>query len=182
MLKGKLVRLREYTKEDLDKVLEYINDPEVKKYLMPGIPFPLRKEDEEKWYQNLDGFSTKSYSFAIETLSKKEYIGGCGINNIDWKNSVASVGIFLGKPHWNKGYGTDAMSILVRFIFNEMNINKIKLSVYSFNKRAIRAYEKVGFKIEGVLREELYREGKYHDVYVMGILKNEWKNMNSSKV
>ncbi|MBO8161851.1 MAG: GNAT family N-acetyltransferase, partial [Thermosipho sp. (in: Bacteria)] len=101
-------------------------------------------------------------------------------NNIDWKNSVATVGIFLGRPHWNKGYGTDAMKVLVRFIFNEMNINKVKLSVYSFNKRGIRAYEKAGFKIEGVLREELFREGKYHDVYVMGILKNEWKNMISS--
>ncbi|MCD6550708.1 GNAT family protein [Thermotoga sp.] len=182
MLKGKLVRLREYRKEDIDKALEYINDPEVKKYLIPGIPFPLRREDEEKWYQNLDGFSTKSYSFAIETLSTREYIGGCGINNIDWKNSIAEVGIFLGRPYWNKGYGTDAMKVLVRFIFNEMNINKIKLGVYSFNKRAMRVYEKVGFKVEGVLREELYREGKYHDVYVMGILRREWKDMESSNV
>ena len=175
MLEGELVRLRAYRREDIDKVLRYINDPEVKKYLIPGIPFPLRKEDEEKWYQNLDAFSTKSYSFAIETLSDEEYIGGCGINNIDWKNSVAMVGIFLGRPHWNKGYGTDAMKVLVRFIFDEMNINKIKLGVYGFNKRAIRVYEKVGFKVEGVLREELYREGKYHDVYIMGLLRREWK-------
>ncbi len=79
MLEGELVRLRAYRREDIDKVLRYINDPEVKKYLIPGIPFPLRKEDEEKWYQNLDAFSTKSYSFAIETLSDEEYIGGCGI-------------------------------------------------------------------------------------------------------
>ncbi|MBT1247869.1 GNAT family N-acetyltransferase [Thermosipho sp. 1223] len=171
-----LVRLRAYKKEDIDIVLEYINDPEVKKYLVPGIPFPFRKEDEEKWYQNLDPFSTKSYSFDIETLEGKEYIGGCGINDVDWKNSVAVVGIFLGKPHWNKGYGTDAMKVLVRFIFEEMNINKIKLYVYSFNKRAIKSYEKVGFKKEGVLREEIFRNGKYHDVYVMGILKKEWQS------
>ncbi|QTA37754.1 GNAT family N-acetyltransferase [Thermosipho ferrireducens] len=180
MLKGKLVRLRAYSKDDLEKVLEYINDSEVKKCLTPGIPFPFRKEDEEKWYQNLNPFSEKSYSFAIETLSDGEYIGGCGINNVYWKNSVATVGIFLGKPFWNKGYGTDAMRVLVNFIFNEMNINKVRLDVYSFNKRAIKSYEKVGFKVEGILREEIFREGKYHDIFVMGILRNEWKKINKA--
>lgn len=108
-------------------------------------------------------------------MEDNEYIGGCGINHVDWKNSRAEVGIFLGKPFWNKVYGTDAMRVLVNFIFNEMNLNKISLNVYSFNERAIRSYEKVGFKVEGVLKQHIYREGHYHDEIIMAILKSEWK-------
>ena len=64
--------------------------------------------------------------------------------------------------------------MIVRFIFNEMNIHKVKLGVYSFNKRAFKSYEKCGFTVEGTLRDEIYREGKYHDIITMGILRNEF--------
>ncbi|SHE36359.1 Protein N-acetyltransferase, RimJ/RimL family [Marinitoga hydrogenitolerans DSM 16785] len=171
---GYLVKLRAYSKKDLDKTLEYINDLEVRKYINPGIVFPFRYEDEEKWYESINPDNGGKYTFAIEKIEDNKYIGGCGINEIDWKNSVATVGIFIGKPFWNKGYGTEAMKLLVNFVFNEMNINKVKLSVFSFNKRAIRSYEKIGFKVEGVLREEIFRDGIYHDEIIMGILRKEW--------
>lgn len=176
MYDGNLVRLRAYEKNDLEIARKFVNDPEVKKYLIPGIPFPLRVDDEEKWYNSLNPFGKGEYSFAIERIEDGKYIGGCGINKVDWKNSVAEVGIFLGKPYWNKGYGTDAMRVLVNFIFSEMNINKVKLEVFSFNERAIRSYEKVGFKIEGALREEIFRNGKYYNVIVMGLLRKEWNS------
>lgn len=96
MFEGKLVRLRAYRKEDIEKALEFANDPEVKKCLVPGIPFPWRKEDEEKWYQSLNPFSTDSYSFAIEKLSDGEYIGGCSINKIDWKTLWQRSAYFWG--------------------------------------------------------------------------------------
>lgn len=87
------------------------------------------------------------------------------------------VGIFIGdKNYWNKGYGTDAMRILIRFIFEQMNINKIKLNVYEFNPRAVRCYEKCGFKKEGTLRQEIFRDGKYYDQYIMSILREEYYN------
>ncbi|KLO21664.1 acetyltransferase [Marinitoga sp. 1197] len=174
MYEGKLIRLRAYSKDDIANILEYINDFDVKKYLMPGIPLPFRYEDELKWYEKLNPMKADNYSFAIERKEDNKYIGGCGIVSVDWKNSVTTVGIFLGKPFWNKGYGTDAMKVLINFIFNEMNVNKVKLHVFSFNKRAIKSYEKVGFKIEGILREEIFREGKYHDEIIMGLLRNEW--------
>ncbi|OQY09032.1 MAG: GNAT family N-acetyltransferase [Marinitoga sp. 4572_148] len=175
MIEGKFVRLRAYSKNDLKKALEYINDYEIKKFLTPGIPFPYKMEDEEKWYENINPNGKGIYDFAIELKETNEYIGGCGINNVDWKNSVATVGVFIGKPFFNKGYGTEAMDLLVDFVFNEMNMNKVKLHVFSFNKRAIKSYEKVGFKVEGVLREQIFREGKYHDEIIMGLLRREWK-------
>lgn len=173
MFTGKLVKLRAYTSQDTEQALAFVNDPELKYYLMPGVPFPLTLNDEKKFIEGMSAFK-ENYSFAIETLDG-EYIGGCGVNSVDWKNSKTVVGIFIGdKNYWGKGYGTEAMELLVAFIFNEMNLNRIELNVYSFNERAIKSYEKCGFKREGVLREALYKQGKYHDEVVMSILKSEY--------
>lgn len=175
MYEGVLVRLRAYAKEEMDYVKDLINRSEIKKYLSPGIPFPYTLEDELKFYESISA-NNDTYTFAMETKDAKELIGGCGINAIDWKNSTATVGIFIGKDRFlSKGYGTDAMKVLVNFIFDEMNINKIKLEVYSFNLRAIKCYEKLGFKEEGCLRKELFREGKYHDVLHYGMFRDEFK-------
>lgn len=174
MFSGKLVRLREYKKEDIPLKYSFINDPEVLKYLEPGIPYPVTLNEELKWFESISAFRD-SYRFAIETISESHYIGDCGINSIDWKNSIASVAIFIGNSAYrNKGYGTEAMRILLDFTFNQVNINKIRLSVYSFNDRAIKSYEKCGFSVEGVLRQEIFREGKYYDVIAMGILRDEY--------
>ena len=174
MYSGEKVKLREYKKEDIRKAQKYMNDPEIKKLLNSNIPYPITFEDEERWYESLRA-TKDTYNFAIETLEDNQYIGGCGINKIDWKNSVLIIGIFIGdKEYWNKGYGTDAINILIRFIFEQMNIRKIKLQVFSFNERAIRAYEKCGFKREGVLRQEIFRDGRYHDEIIMGLLRQEY--------
>jgi RimJ/RimL family protein N-acetyltransferase len=175
MYTGEKIRLREYRKEDIPKALKFMNDPEIKRFLTPGIPFLYTLEDETKWYDGQSALKD-TYNFAIESLDEKNYIGGCGINSLDWKNSVAVVGIYIGeKTFWGKGYGTDAMNVLIKFIFEQMNINKIKLNVYDFNQRAVKSYEKSGFVKEGVLRQEIYKDGKYHDEYVMGLLRSEYE-------
>lgn len=175
MYEGVLVRLRAYEKEEMADVKNLINRSEIKRYLSPGIPFPYTLEDEIKFYESISA-TNDTYTFAIETKESKELIGGCGINAIDWKNSRATVGIFIGKEGYlSKGYGTDAMKVLVNFIFNEMNINKVKLEVYSFNARAIKCYEKLGFVQEGCLRKEIFREGKYHDILHYGLFREEFK-------
>lgn len=175
MYYGKKVKLRAYKKEDTVLAYEYMNDNELKRLLVNKIPYPMILEQEENWFKSLID-SKDSYSFAIEDLETGKYIGGCGINQINWLNRIATVGIFIGnKNYWGKGYGTDAMNTLVKFIFEQMNINKVKLNVFDFNKRAKKCYEKCGFKVEGVLRQELFRDGKYCDEYVMGMLFEEWK-------
>ncbi len=174
MYNGEKVRIRAYKKEDVPLAQKFLNDAETKKFLTPGIPYPFTLEEEYKWFENQSAFND-AYNFAIETIEDSKYIGGCGVNRLDWKNSVATVGIFIGdKNYWGKGYGTDAMKVLVKFIFEQMNINKVKLFVYSFNERAVKSYEKCGFVREGVLRQEMFRDGKYNDEYVMGILRDEY--------
>lgn len=174
MFTGNLVRLREYRKEDACLAKEFLNDPEMKLNLSPGVPYPFTLEDEEKWVATNSAMNDK-YSFAIETKDTCEYIGGCGINEVDWKNSCVTVGIVIGnKKYLGKGYGTDAMNVLLSFIFDEMNIHKVNLNVYAFNERAIKSYIKCGFVTEGVLRQEIFKNGKYHDEIKMGLLRQEW--------
>jgi len=177
MYTGKKVRIREYRKEDISLKLSFINDWEVMHGLVADTPYPLTLHEEEKYFESISG-TADTYRFAIESLEYKKFIGGCSVNDVDWKNSVATIGIFIGdKNYRGKGYGKDAMIVLLRFIFEQMNINKIRLIVYSFNQSAIKLYEKVGFKVEGVLRQEMYRDGKYHDKIAMGILREEYMTL-----
>ncbi len=177
MFEGELIRLREYHKEDVPLAWKYVNDPEVRRNLTPGVPFPLRLEDEEKWYEQQEA-GKDTYNFAIERKEDTAYIGGCGINEVDWKNRCVTVGIFIASQCWDKGYGTDAMKVLLRFVFEQMNIHRIELRTYSFNPRAIRSYEKCGFRKEAVLRQRIFRDSKYYDEVVMGILQDEWNELN----
>lgn len=178
MYNGEKVRLREYRKEDIPLAQAFMNDMEVRRNLWPGIPFPMTLKDEEQWFEKNSALCD-AYNFAIETLDEGKYIGGCGLVQVDWKNRKTTVGIMIGeKSFWGKGYGTDAMKVLIRFIFEQMNLDKIKLNVYSFNERAIKCYQKCGFKTEGVLRKELFRDGAYYDEILMAILREDYEKSN----
>lgn len=175
MYKGKLVRLREYKQSDVELAYKYMNDLDVALNLNIGIPYPMTLEKEQQWF-DMQKENNDIYNFAIETLEDGIYIGGCGINKYDWKNGTAEVGIFIGNQQFrSKGYGTDAMGVLIDFIFSQTNINRIQLSTFSFNERAYKSYLKCGFKDEGRLRQKIFRNGKYHDEILMGLLREEYK-------
>jgi RimJ/RimL family protein N-acetyltransferase len=179
MYEGQKVRLREYRREDIPLRLKYINDPEVGRSLTPDVPYPMTLHEEEKWFESLTAVGD-TYKFAIETIEDNQFIGGCSINGVDWKNSVATIGIFIGsKSHRGIGYASDALHVLLDFIFLQMNINKVRLVVYSYNQPAIRCYEKCGFKTEGVLRQEIYKDGNRYDKIAMGLLKEEYLSMRN---
>ena len=78
------------------------------------------------------------------------------------------------KAYWSKGYGSDAVTTLVRFAFEEMNLNRVELHVYDFNLRGQAAYRKCGFREEGRMRDAHHTEGRFHDVVVMAVLRDEW--------
>lgn len=177
MYTGKLVRLRAYSREDAPLLLQYLGDPEIQRLVTLGVPFPPTQGDVQKF---LDGVSSgkDAYHFAIETISESRFIGGCSVKRVDWKNSLAEIAIFIGdKGLWGKGCGTDANRLLVDFIFEQMNLNKVTLEVFAFNQRAIKSYVRCGFREEGVLRQELFCDGKYHDIVRMGLLRGEWLGM-----
>lgn len=172
---GEKIILGPVQREYLPKYVEWLNDWEVSRFLMPGIPMPLNIENETQWFESL-GKDKDNIVFAILTRADRQLIGNCGLHRIDWKNRSAIFGIFIGdKNYWDKGYGTDATRVMLKFAFEELGLYRVELEVYAFNARAQRAYEKVGFQRDGVRRQGLYREGKFHDEILMGILREEWQ-------
>lgn len=177
MYTGEKVRLREYRREDIPLAQAYINKAEMKR-LLSGSPFLLTLWDEEKFITSLSASQGSNYSFAIETLAEGHYIGGCGFNRLDWKNRNCEIGIFIGDEEYqNKGFGTDAMKILIRLCFNQLNLYKVGLNVLSYNERALKVYRRLGFKEEGRLRQERFFDGAYHDLIIMGLLREEWAQL-----
>ncbi|MCL4394913.1 MAG: GNAT family N-acetyltransferase [Chloroflexi bacterium] len=179
MYRGRLVQLGAHQREYLPKFVEWMNDWEVRRFLNPAAALPLSLEDETKWFE--EGRRAEgSYLFAILTLAENKLIGSCGLHKVDLKNRSGVFGIFIGdKAYWSKGYGTDATLALLGFAFGELGLHRVELEVNDFNPRAVRAYEKAGFRRDGVERQSLYREGKFHDTFLMSILREEWDAIES---
>ncbi|MFX1456861.1 MAG: GNAT family N-acetyltransferase [Promethearchaeota archaeon] len=175
MLKGERVTLGPIKREYIDLYLKWFNDPEITQYLT--MYRPLTRMFEEDWIENLKN-RDDTIAFAIlihDENGEERHIGNCGIHNIDWKNRVAEVGITIGeKDCQSKGYGTEAMEILIDYGFKSVNLNRIQLRVYEFNTRAINSYSKIGFMEEGRMRQAIFISGEYHDVIFMSILREEW--------
>jgi len=126
---------------------------------------------EKHWEKEL------AYAFAIRRLEDERVIGEIGLDGIRWEHGDAWLGIGLGeREYWGKGYGTDAIRVMLRYAFTELNLHRLTLNVFEYNPRAIRSYEKAGFVLEGRERVVLYRDGRRWDVLYMGILREEWKD------
>ncbi len=173
MIVGQKTRLRAIEREDIPTFVKWLNDPEVRHYL--EMYLPMSKAEEEGWFEaQLKDDSSRI--FAIET-EEGVHIGNISLGDLDWKNRNAFLGIVIGeKEYWEQGYGTDAVIALLDFAFKEMNLHRIYLFTYDFNQRAIRCYEKCGFRHEGRARQAHFQDGRYHDHILMGILREEFLN------
>lgn len=172
---GKRLRLRAVERGDVPKFHEWVNDPEVTRGLSMYIPFSLT--DEENWFESLAKRDMREKPLAIEMRKGKSWrlIGNCGTFGIDDVNRSAELGIMIGeKSEWNKGYGAEAMTLLLMHGFETLNLNRIFLRVYTENVRAVRSYEKAGFVLEGRMREAVYKHGRYDDILLMSVLRSEW--------
>jgi RimJ/RimL family protein N-acetyltransferase len=182
MIYGERIRLRAVEREDVNKFHEWVNDPEVTRGLTLIVPVSM--VDEEDWFNSLAKRDQKEKPLAIEVRKRKNWklIGNCVVFDIESVNSSAELGIMIGeKDEWNKGYGTEAMLLLVRHCFETLNLNRTFLRVYAENLRAKRSYEKAGFVEEGCMREAVYKHGKYVDVIIMSILYSEWMERKKEK-
>jgi RimJ/RimL family protein N-acetyltransferase len=169
-LEGRLVRLRAIEDTDLARISELFNDPDVLAYL-DQVVFPQPPAGTREWWESARSQSGQRL-FAIETRAG-ELIGACDLRAVNDRSRWAELGIWVGKPYWGQGYGTDAVRTVCRFGFLEMNLQRVELHVHETNPRGIRAYEKVGFKEEGRLRRSHFIGGAYVDTLVMGLLHDE---------
>jgi RimJ/RimL family protein N-acetyltransferase len=121
-------------------------------------------------------YDKDNFFFIIHTRQDDRPIGDMGLYGIDWINRNAYLGIAIGeREEWGKGYGTDAVRVILRLAFTELNLYRVSLTVFDYNHRAIRSYEKAGFRMEGRQRGFLKREGQRWDLNYMGILRREWE-------
>jgi len=182
MIYGGRVRLRATERDDVKKFHGWVNDPEVTRYL--SLYLPMSTVDEENWFDAMTKHNQSEKTLVIEVRDGEGWkmIGNCGVFGINPVNRLGEIGIMLGeKDEWNKGYGTEAMLLLVRHCFDTLNLNRVYLQVYAENLRARRSYEKAGFVEEGRLRETAYRLGKYDDVIIMSVLRSEWIAVKKEK-
>jgi diamine N-acetyltransferase len=174
---SKRLRLRAMERTDIPRFVEWLNDPEV----TPGISiiYPMGSEDESRWFDGVMQTPLELHPLVIEIKDGKDWkpIGNCGFHNLDWRNASGEVGIFIGdKSQWNKGFGGEALHLLMKVGFETMNLHRIWLRVMADNERAVRCYEKLGYIHEGKFRDGEYHRGHYVDMLVMSMLRPEWKN------
>ncbi len=132
----------------------------------------------KEWIEKAeDSFKPERYHFSIRALDSDKLIGFLGLW-LDLIHSEVWVGIGIGeRAYWGKGYGTDAMKLGVQYAFMELGVHRVSLGLHAYNPRAMRSYEKVGFRLEGRTRQDMLREGKRTDSFWMGILLDEWLQM-----
>ncbi len=169
---GPRIYLRSVELEDWEKGYQWVNDPEVSRYVTTGTA-PYSRLQEKQWYERA-ATSDNEFHFALVVRENDRYIGNAGLFNVEWRTRKACFGIMIGdRYYWNQGFGTEATYLVVRFAFEQLGLHRVWLHVNTENVRAQRAYEKVGFKREGTLRHDSYFDGEFRDLVTMGILQGE---------
>ncbi len=177
---GKLVRLAVEDAQVAAKAFsQWSRDTGYWRLLASDLARPLSVKTTQEWIEKyLEKESLENIGFMIYTMEGNRLIGQIGLDGIQFSRGEAFVGISLGeRQDWGKGYGTDAMRVLLGYAFDELNLHRVSLDVFEYNPRAIRSYEKAGFTVEGRCRQYLHREGRRWDLIFMGILREEWEKI-----
>ncbi len=171
---GERIFFRPIELEDEALLRRWINDPAVWRTLC--IRPPVNAVREREWIETLSKDPTQTV-FGLVVKEDQRLIGTVGLVHIQAAERSADLGISIGEvAYWERGYGREAVELMVRYGFEELNLNRIGLQVYSDNWRAIRCYQKAGFVHEGCLTQAAYRNGRYQDVYLFAMLREQWES------
>lgn len=171
---GRRVVLRRHKAENLSAFARWYMDPEVAR-LTRYQQMPLSTDEISRFfYSRMLG--PDFVSMAIHIRDNDRLIGTCAFSNVDGDNGSTLYHITVGeRDAWGKGYGTEATDLMLAHAFERLGLHRVSLSVFEFNTRAIRSYEKSGFVLEGRAREAIYRDNRFWDELHMSILADEWK-------
>lgn len=171
-IEGKKIYLSPMCTDDAIKYAKWMNDFDVTDKINSSCNV-ISVESEREWLEKNSRIG--NYQFAIVKQEKDELIGNCSLHDLDFINGRATAGIFIGdKENRGKGYGTEALKLLISYGFNHLNLYNIMLTVYSFNSPAIACYKKVGFKEIGKRREAYFKNNERYDEIFMDILRSEF--------
>ena len=161
-------KLRPLCMGDLDNIMQWLNNPEIVSHIQ-AFKLPISRDTEKAHLEKIIA-STSDKVFSIET-EEEIYIGQIGIHQIHWPSRIGRLGLIIGKKEYQgRGYGQGAVKEASKFAFESLGLNKLWLMVYATNERGLHMYDKCGFQKEGVLRQEYFHQGKFHDMVRMAFL------------
>lgn len=170
IIKSENLIMRNIEEKDLDLLMKWRNMPEVSNFLCNDFIYTF--DIQRKWFNKIKDDEKNIYLIA----ESSRRFGEARINNLDAKNKKCEIGAHIGEQDFKgKGLGKEIFKALTDYCFNELGMNKVYLRVFKFNEIAINLYKKLGFKEEGILRKDIFKKGKYEDIIIMSVLKDEWK-------
>ncbi len=174
-LNGQFCYLRSLTENDANgNYSKWFNDKETTKYMKNGT-YPMTNKDILFWIEHSQT-SKNDLILAICDNNTDTHVGNIGIHRIDWIFRTGEYGIIIGeKEYWGKGIAHEASKLIIQYVFDYFNLNRVWLGVVKNNIHAVNAFKKIGFIEEGTERESFYKHGQYFDVLRMGLLKKEFK-------
>jgi len=173
---GRRVCLRALRRGDLVHLRKWLEDAEIRGLI--GEVSSMNKEDSERFLEKVRGDAQRAW-FMVVVKEDNRVIGEAGLLRMDraWRTTDISV-IVWEREEWDKGYGTEAVLLLLDHAFRHLGFHRAAVGVVGFNERALRFWEKVGFRKEGVQRDGYYYDGKYHDFVLMSILDDEFRELH----
>jgi RimJ/RimL family protein N-acetyltransferase len=178
LIRGDLVRIDSPRTEDKPFYVRWLNDIDMmynyEDATLTGLRVDKFDQMLERWHK---GFRERNFMrFTIRRLGDDTPLGSVALHSVDMRNRSAGIAIYIGDTaERGKGYGVDALRVILKYGFLELNLHRIFLGVMEYNLPAIRTYEKVGFVHEGTCRQQVVRDGHYFDTHTMSILRPEWE-------
>ncbi|MDX2137721.1 MAG: GNAT family protein [Chloroflexota bacterium] len=172
---GERIRLGAFRPDDSLTFERWYQDTAFSRHLDSSPAIPKSAARLSRWLEDEER-NRDSYIFAVRTLDLDTLIGFVQLDGIMWNHRSSWLAIAIGEPGYRgRGYGDEAMRLLLQFAFHEINLHRLQLTVFAYNAPAIHLYEKLGFVREGVFREALLRDGHRYDMLLYGLLAREWK-------
>jgi diamine N-acetyltransferase len=176
MLKGERVYLRPMERDDTEAVIRWRSDPETLGQLFSLLPHT--REQHLQWYEDLQKRHDR-LEFVIVETSSSQPIGTVRLSDIDLRSQKAEYGILIGETvQRGQGLAQEASHLLLDFAFDELNLHRVYLRVIADNQPAIALYERLGFRREGTLRDDVFKRGRFHDVLYMALLRDDWRQQS----
>lgn len=182
LLEGAHVRLTSLGPADAPIIARWQQDNDYLRHLDANAAFPRNESQIAEWMR--DGQrGRENFLFGIRTVFNDDLIGFLELGEVMWTHRSTWLALGIGeREQRGKGYGYEAMTLALDFVFRELNLHRVQLTVFGYNEAAIRLYEKLGFTREGVYREFLERDGQRYDMYLYGILRREWEAIAEYRV
>ena len=180
-IKGKLINLRVPVQGDAESITKYARNPAVSR--TTHMPYPYRLEHARQFIRRYHRARRKGrmYMFGIEQKETGKIIGGISLGNVNKDQHRAELGFWLGKPFWGQGIISEAVALMVEFGFKELRLRRILAMVFHHNPASMKVLEKNGFVREGVLRQWMHSRGRWIDLHMFGILREDYKAQRQNR-